>query len=187
MSIKGNQLDTLVRVEGYPRYTSSGGNASLEDQFVCKWSSWGTLIPAMGSTTDQAASLYLTDKLVEREGEMARITLTYSYPDALAPVVDGDDTYESRATVTIDDEGNRLPSIAWVRRSRKSTFSLSASNVTSNVGKRVDPPGLTGSSANEWLKVGREVQVGPDYTDVTDSYEWKDGGWPASYGNGTET
>lgn len=186
MSIKGNQLDTLVRVEGYPRYTSTGSEASLEDQFVCKWSSWETLVPSIGSTTDQASNVYLTNKRADREGEMARVTLTYTTAN-LEPIVDGDDTYESRSTVTIDDQGNRLPSVTWIRRFRKSTFGLTSNNITQNVGKRVNPPGLSNVNVDEWLKVGREVQIGQEYIDIVDSYEWKDGGWPASYGNGSDS
>lgn len=187
MSIKGNQLTALVRVEGYPKISSDGKSKKLEDRFVCKWSSWQSLVPAIGSTTDQLVGVYLKEISVDRDGEAANIALLYSYPDPVEPGVDGGDTYESRAAVTVDEYGNRKPAVTWTRRMRKSVFEMSAANLTSNVGKRVDPPGMISPTANEWLKVGREVSQGADFTEITDTYEWKAEAWKADYGNGTET
>lgn len=187
MSIKGNQLTALVRVEGYPKISSDGKSKKLEDRFVCKWSSWQSLVPAIGSTTDQLAGMYLKEISVDRDGEAANIALLYSYPDPMEPGVDGADAYESRAAVTVDEYGNRAPTITWLRRMRKTVFEMSSANLTSNVGKRVAPPGMSSTTANEWLKVGREVTQGADFSEILDSYEWKDGGWPDSYENGTET
>lgn len=187
MSIKGNQLSALVRVEGYPRITADGETKKLEDRFACQWASWKSLVPAIGSTTDQLDGVYLKEMTVEREGAVAHVTLMYSYPDPLHPGVDGNDTYESRVGVTIDGDGVRYPTVTWIRRMRKSVFTMSEANITSNVGKRVDPPGVSSPTSNVWLKTGREVVKGSDYTEIVDSYEWSEDAWPASYGNGTES
>jgi len=63
---------------------------------------------------------------------------------------------------------------------------LTGTNVTFNVGFRVDPPGIVNPVAKTWLKVGRELTIGAEFTDITDIYEYNRLGWSDDYPNGTE-
>lgn len=182
MSIKGNNLAGLVRVEGYPQFENEEGKQSLKDQFVCQWSLWQSLIPPIGSQTDQIANFVLTSQSVERIGEAARISLTYNKQSiggsGTEPSIDGDDVYESRASITTDEEGERLPSITWIRKKRVSSFALTEANITLNVNRRVDPPGITEPTSGSWLKISREITITDDYTEITDSYDYRLVTWP---------
>lgn len=186
MSVLGNPLTSLQRVAGYPRFRDAG-ETTLEDKYYCLWSSWVSLTPAKGTESAEISGMYLFERGAEKDGDAAIVTLIYRYPGSKEPVVDGADTYESRAAVTVSDTGDRLPTVEWIRRKRVKTFTKSAANVTLNVGVRVSPPGMSSPTSNEWLKTGRGFVDGQGYTEIVDVYEWKDGGWPSSYGNSAET
>jgi hypothetical protein len=187
MTIKGNQATGLLRVEGYPREVNNGGDRQLEDRFICQYGLWPSLVPSIGAYYGGDPSLLLQSKQIEREGDLAYVTLIYKYPEPLEPGLDADDTYESRTSLSQDEFGDYMPGLQWIRRMRKGTFTKNTENITKNVGKRVDPPGIQDPEENKWLKIGREIQVGNDYTEVVDTYEWRAEGWDESYGNAVET
>jgi len=185
VSIKGNPLTSLVRVDGYPRFRQDGQSAALEDRYAVLWTSWLSAMPPIGAESDYISGLYLSERAAERDGEMANVTLIYKFPDANEPILDGADGYESRSGVMPAEVVSKTPTIIWIRRKRVTTFARTEANMTLNVGKRVDPPGITSPTAICWLKIGRDVQDRLGYTDIEDSYEWFPGGWPATYGDGT--
>lgn len=184
MSIKGNDLSALVRIEGYPRYTNENGAITVVDQFVCQYALWESLIPDLGTVGD-TANTFLTNKEVEREGDAARITLTYKSPQTGigggTPAIDGDPVYYSIASINTDVDGKFSPSVQWVSKRRVRFFTPTASSIIQDVGKRGLPPGLAGGTSEEWLKVSFEIQESEEFTEITEAWEWKNGGWPSTY------
>ena len=181
MSVVGNNLTSLQRLAGYPRF-SDDGNLSLEERYACLYSSVSTLLPARGAVHPDFTTYLLKRRSWERDGDSAIVTLIYGIDGVGSiPVPGGTAVQESRAVIDVeqDPDGNPVdaPGIIYISTTIETAFSFSASEITSGVGSIGAPPGLTGATADEWKKTGRTVEKASDGTRVSDEYKWKDGGW----------
>lgn len=177
MSIIGNQLTSLQRVAGYPRFTDDGTTYRLVDQYVCKYTSVTVLLPLRGSAHPDFAGYWLKTREWVKDGDAAIVTLTYGIDGVGEPIPDGAEVVSTDAVVDVESNGQLVPSIVYRRVRVKTVWTFSAGTSTLNVGTRISPPGLSGAGANEWLKTARIVEKTGEGTRVTDEYKWRSGGW----------
>jgi hypothetical protein len=74
-------------------------------------------------------------------------------------------------------ETYQIPSVVYSRTRVESSFTFSESNLVANVGTRNSPAGLSGATANAWLKTGINVQENDEGATVTETWLYAKYGW----------
>ena len=99
MSVVGNNLTSLQRLAGYPRF-SDDGNLSLEERYACLYSSVSTLLPARGAVHPDFTTYLLKRRSWERDGDSAIVTLIYGIDGVGSIPVPGGTAVQDRIAIS---------------------------------------------------------------------------------------
>lgn len=193
--VKGNQLTALLEQVGSPVVKKLGNGREIQETYRCKYELVEQLIPDIGDAHSTFSNSRVSDVTYVRDTALAIITVTYrpfgstvikengsviqtADSNAMDIPIERHPSYSaSWATSKAGVESYLEPQPVYVRTSYTGTFGFSESTLIADVGKRNSPTGLTGATADKWLKTGISVrQIGDQY-EITETWQYAANGW----------
>lgn len=195
--ILGNDLTTLIEQPGSPEVVETEAGYEVTRTYHVRNDLINTLRPAFGSPDAAYTRSYLryAKKRTFATRDYAELILEYKpitnndivdIPAVDTAYIDIDCTVEqipieqhpdySSLTEEQIRKYKSFPVANPVvsRRSIHSTFELSESNIKSNVGTLDSPTGITGCTANKWMKTAQTVRQFGDKYEVVETWNYSD-------------